>query len=56
MVEWGNTRTPEALQIDGLIPDSTSCIAFCIEASALQSLCVVKRTFRIGRFGRFYLG
>jgi hypothetical protein len=35
MVEGGNARTLEALRIDGLIPELTSYIAFCIEALAL---------------------
>ena len=38
MVEWGNARTLEALQINGSTPDSTSCIVFCIEASASREL------------------
>jgi len=38
MVEGGNTRASEALRINGLTPNSTSCIAFYIEASASQEL------------------
>jgi len=38
MVEGGNTRTSEALRIDGLTPKSTSYIAFYIEASASREL------------------
>ena len=37
-VKGGNAQTSEALRIDGSMPDSTSCIAFCMEASASQEL------------------
>ena len=38
MVEWGNAQTLKALQINSLIPDLTSYIAFCMETSASQEL------------------
>jgi len=38
MVEGGNARTSEALRINGLTPNLTSCIAFYIEDSASREL------------------
>jgi hypothetical protein len=38
MVDHGRLRTLKALRIDGSIPKSKSCIAFCIVASASQEL------------------
>ena len=37
-MEGGSTRTSEALRIDGLTPDLTSCIAFYIEVSGSREL------------------
>ena len=37
-MDRGRLRTLEALRIDGSTPESKSCIAFCIVASALQEL------------------
>ena len=38
MVDLGALWAPEALRIDGSTPDSTSCIAFCMETSVSREL------------------